>query len=698
MSNSISNTSRKSDLPLKELSIEQLYNVNEAVYEIPIYQRNFAWESDEIASLIRDIYNAYSGSGGEGIYHIGTLVTFHKGDNVFEVIDGQQRLTVINLILHALDIQPSNRLTYKSRKKANVAISALPNQSADDADPAIIQGFAAVQDTLREELANKLEYDEFKNYFLQNVHIVHYQVPKDVNLNHYFEVMNSRGKQLEKHEVVKARLLEKLNDPINRGRFSLLWDSCSQMSTYIQRTYSGHDAAKLFGSEQDDFTVFGFEDLPGQNEKKRTGSIRDLLMPETNSSTEEQIESSTSDTFQPIINFPNFLLIVLKLTMIKIEASKSVDIALNDKELLSEFEKALRFVEQGTGEESFVKQFGFNLLKAKYLLDNYVVHHVMEEDMAGENPWKLQYCCKKGSDHELRNLSKDNHVQSSLVHLLSMYEVCFTSYQRKNYLLYCLLYLFEEQNDTNGYSRFKTADYAEFLERMSRKFLNDVYLQKNQLNEYGAPIPGAFDDVMLADGHVDTQPENTNPSFIDTYGFNDKNAKKIPLFVFNYLDYLLWKKYSNELHGESKRPSSPKRKAFFADLGCSDFGLEVFKQFYFSRTRRSLEHFFPVANANGKGGMPDIAQVNRFGNYAMISSDANSSGSNWSPATKLSHYLDVSGKINQVGVASLKFRIMMQRCKDNKGKRKTGHEWLTTDIDEHQEKMIQVLLGNEDIG
>ena len=36
-------------------------------------------------------------------------------------------------------------------------------------------------------------------------------MPKDTDLNHYFEVMNSRGEQLEKHEVIKARLMDVLN-------------------------------------------------------------------------------------------------------------------------------------------------------------------------------------------------------------------------------------------------------------------------------------------------------------------------------------------------------------------------------------------------------------------------------------------------------------------------------------------------------
>jgi hypothetical protein len=79
----------------------------------------------------------------------------------------------------------------------------------------------------------------------------------------------------------------------------------------------------------------------------------------------------------------------------------------------------------------------------------------------------------------------------------------------------------------------------------------------------------------------------------------------------------------------------------------------------------------------------------------MIGSEANSSGSNWSPKTKLDHYLDASGKIKQVSVASIKFMIMMQKCKDNQNVGATGQEWKFEDIEAHQERMLELLLGEE---
>ena len=136
------------------------------------------------------------------------------------------------------------------------------------------------------------------------------------------------------------------------------------------------------------------------------------------------------------------------------------------------------------------------------------------------------------------------------------------------------------------------------------------------------------------------------------------------------------------------------REHFFAELGCSDFGLEIFKQFYFSRTRRSLEHYYPQALVKKYPEIIKDNQINCLGNFAMIGSDANNSGSDWTPKTKLLHYLDPSKKIQQVGVASLKFRIMMQMCRDNdeSKSRKDGQEWMFDDIKEHQNLMLKILF------
>ncbi|MBP7735495.1 MAG: DUF262 domain-containing protein [Spirochaetes bacterium] len=665
-------------LPLKELSIDKIYNGDKATYEVPIYQRNYAWEKDEISALIQDVYDAYTAekqSREKKIYYIGTLVSFHKGDQVYEVIDGQQRLTTINLVLGALGISLQNKLTYRARKKSNNTIQSIPRFEIEEKDDGIINGYNYAKNAIN-EIVPKTCQDEFKNFFQKSVHLIHYQVPKDIDLNHYFEIMNSRGEQLEKHEIIKARLIEKLNDA-DKAKFSRLWEFCSEMNVYIQQKYNEEE---IFGQSLFDFKVSNFDSLPKVDENTNTLKISDLI--NYKRADKQQDKDDKIDTFQPIMDFSNFLLIVLKLTRIDDSGFDPTSFNLDDKDLIHEFDKLQ--VEQV--DDEFVKRFGFNLLKAKYLLDNYLVHHSNEDDTIENNPWKLQYWQKDGKKGYLKNLDSESDRHQKLVQLLSMFEVSFTARQRKNYLFYCLLYLFRS-NDRD------ISMYCEFISGLAEKYFTEVYLVAANLNEINTPKPGSFDKTILSDNPLIITPSKGNFDFTAIYGDGTEKSKGIPLFVFNYLDYKLWAKYTDKLRGEKTKEGSKERKEFFDTLGCGDFGLKVFEQFYFSRTRRSLEHYYPQANANGENGAPNEEQINCLGNYAMIGSEANSSGSNWSPKTKLDHYLDASGKIKQVSVASIKFMIMMQKCKDNQNTREAGQEWNFDDIKAHQEKMLEVLFG-----
>ncbi|MFV0138761.1 DUF262 domain-containing protein [Empedobacter falsenii] len=658
-------------LPLKEQSIEEIYNGNQVTYEVPIYQRNYAWEDDEISALIQDVYDAFL--QGKNTYFIGTLVSYHKGDQVYEVIDGQQRLTTINLVLSALDINRKNKLTYRARKKSNETIKNIPLFENEEKDNGIISGYGFAKNAIKKIiLAEDLE--SYKKYFQNNVHIIHYNVPQDIDLNHYFEIMNSRGEQLEKHEIIKARLIEQL-DESDKVKFSQLWEYCSVMSVYIQQKYR---QSAIFGNNHHELIISSFDELPRVEVGSGKKSILTLVkskVGDLNGANNEDL-----DSFQPIIDFSNFLLIVLKITRITEPGFVATDFILDDKELIREFDK----IELN---KSFAKEFGFNLIKTRYYLDNYVVHHSNENDTLESNPWKLQFWQKEGKNEYLKNLDGESEIQNKLVQLLSMFEVSFTARQRKNYLFYCLLHLFNEGPDLQK--------YHQFVRNLADKYFQDVYLDSTKLNAINVPNPGSFDSTILVENKLVVSPENTDLSFSEVYGDGNVRCNGIPLFVFNFLDYKLWEKYFDELRGEKTKEGSAERKIFFENLGCSDFGLKLFEQFYFSRTRRSLEHFYPQAKADGNDGRPTQDQINCLGNYAMIGSEMNSSGNSWDPNAKLSHYLD-SGKIRQISIASIKFMIMMQKCKDNllENNRKHGLEWNFEDIKEHQRKMESILSVN----
>jgi len=682
------------DLPLKEMSISKLFNIEKATYEIPIYQRNYAWEKEEISALIQDVYDAYTAKKPK--YFIGTLVSFHKGEKVYEIIDGQQRLTTIKLILGELkiDMQKQNKLTYRARKKSNDTIDKIPSFDVEEKDIGIVKGYNYAKDKINELIPAETEKKAFGDYFYNNVYLIHYQVPKDVNLNHYFEIMNSRGEQLEKHEIIKARLIKELNQEEDeakreedKAKFNCLWESCSEMNVYIQQKLP--DAEKIFSYQLCNFDKNkSFNDLP-HIKKSDDIKIDDLINRVGSDGVGKEVEKI--DTFQSIIDFSNFLLIVLKLTRIlNDETFEPTSFILDDKELINEFDKVKN---AGLLKADFVKKFGFNLLKAKFLLDNYLVHHSNGNDTEENNPWMLQRWQNDGIESSPKNLDGNSETQNKLEHLLSMFEVSFTPHQRKNYLFYCLLYLFEADiSDISGYYKF--------VSKLADKYFYDVYLMKKTPDGVNTTKPGSFDDILLVDNKLDVESHNENLDFTDIYGDGEKKASVgIPLFIFNYLDYKLWEKYCIELRSKGFNKSNPARKAFFEALGCGDFELDFFDQFYFSRTRRSLEHFFPqakAAKANDENGVPTEVQINCLGNYAMIGSEANSSGSSWDPIVKIHHYWDFD-KIRRVSVASIKFMIMMQKCKDNLDgrEREPGKEWIFKDITEHQNKMLDILFKKE---
>lgn len=680
-------------LPLEERSIYQIYLESQETmkYMIPVYQRNYAWEEDEITALVKDVYDSFKIA--KGTYYIGTLVTYKRGDSVYEVIDGQQRLTTIYIILKVLGIKNEeirNELTYGARKASASTIEKLEKllespHLGEEVDYGIINGYKYAKNAIT-TIVDEQERDHFKQYFLNNVHIIHYRVPKDVDLNHYFEVMNSRGEQLEKHEIVKSMLSQHLNK-IELATFSRVWEACSEMNIYIQQAFPNAD--KVFGYQLQKLVINSFEGIPEQKESEGKSTILDLLQ-QSIGNVDESSDIGKSDKFQPIIDFPNFLLIVLKVTLMKYEGFEPVNFTLDDKELLNEFSKAFLFEKD---KSLFAKKFAFNLLKAKFLLDNYIVHHSIEDkEQTGDNPWKLQYYYRENDRKRYsKNITDNQDVQKEIVHLLSMFEVSFTPKQRKNYLFYCMVFLFDNYE-------LKETDYLEFLRNLAHNYFYNVYLNRSNLNERNQPVPNAFDNALLGNrqlkvGKIEIDRTYYRGTFEEIY---EQGRADVPLFVFNYTDYILWKKYADELRGDKTKKGSKERIQFFEELGCSDFELEPFNNFYFSRTRKSLEHYYPQAKA-GDGKSLSSYDINCFGNFAMIGAEANSSGSNWDPRTKLDHYSD--SKSDPVSVASLKFKIMMQKCKDNDLAIRNGllsrdaqMEWNKDDIQEHQTKMLDIII------
>jgi uncharacterized protein with ParB-like and HNH nuclease domain len=68
-------------------------------FVIPAYQRGYRWTNDQIETLLMDI-SAFAENGVGGFYFLSPIVVARRRGvkPVWEVVDGQQRLTTIYLI------------------------------------------------------------------------------------------------------------------------------------------------------------------------------------------------------------------------------------------------------------------------------------------------------------------------------------------------------------------------------------------------------------------------------------------------------------------------------------------------------------------------------------------------------------------------------------------------------------------------
>ena len=76
-------------------------------YIIPRYQRELRWEENNLLQLINDI--------SKGSKFLGNIILDNKAENIFEVVDGQQRMTMIYLIIKYIKKQHGERIeTFES--------------------------------------------------------------------------------------------------------------------------------------------------------------------------------------------------------------------------------------------------------------------------------------------------------------------------------------------------------------------------------------------------------------------------------------------------------------------------------------------------------------------------------------------------------------------------------------------------------
>ncbi|KAA6339102.1 hypothetical protein EZS27_012937, partial [termite gut metagenome] len=438
------------------------------------------------------------------------------------------------------------------------------------------------------------------------------------------------GEQLEKHEILKAKCLDILN---KEGKdlsyaFNLIWEACSNMEKYVQYGFNVSQRDKIF--KPNDWNSLEYKTLDeiseslkketptNSNEDSLAETIKDLLaskLIEVQTTENEE----TPDRFNTVINFSNFLLHILRL-------QTKQNIPLDDKRLIELFEPHLK---NSKNVIAFVKEFGYNLLKGKFLFDKYIIKR---ELLKGEDRWslkrlkwyeknKVSYINTFGDENENGHEGENREI----LMLLSMFHVSAPTLVYKHWLNAALKYVFEHEE-------IQSNDYKSYLKNLAKSIF-DRFIAEEQLDY--------FEIIYTNNGIY----KNTD---IDISKLDQGTG--VENFVFNYLDYLLWQK--------DRQEDKPKFESF---------------EYTF---RSSVEHYYPQ---NPIEGNPKIDQkhLDNFGNLCLISSRKNSRLSNFMPQAKKDFYQNSA----TIGIDSIKQSLMMEFS-----------NWNVSEIESHGKEMKELLL------
>lgn len=451
----------------------------EPKFIIPLYQREYVWQKEEVETLINDLEKS------EGAYYIGNIVV----DENYNVIDGQQRLTTLYLMQMVLSPNECFDLSYEIRQSDNEFLKSKNLDNLDECE----------NENIRENLIfikSKKDLLE-KEKLLDKVRITLTKLPPDTDITRYFELINSRGLQLEKHQILKAKFLDILNNDESKNDeskndesnidWAKIWDYCSSMDCFIEDIIVYKNQKEKVEDIRDNFlkflrngnigtlSYFKKENTESKNEKVK---IRNVLKGEVDNNKNDELNIGGLLEYKSIIRFDYLLLNVLKFNAESYGIKK--DIVMSNADLLKEFREF---------DINFAKDFIKDMLKFRLIFD----YFVFKRDVLDEPYFR-----------DMRD--KENFFNIKDSKALQMIELLF-NHTAQNY---------------------KAQEWVQEVVR---------YVKDNLLNNENFDLISELEnkDKERAKNHTDKE--------------LDKGTK-VAHYWFYRLEYLLWKNFDNYFKGD----------------------------------------------------------------------------------------------------------------------------------------------------
>lgn len=643
----------------KEITLKEIVN-NKLEFLIPVYQRPYVWDEIEINKLLEDLEHNFKNNAEKNIntnYFVGNTYVVKsinpKTQNIFEVIDGQQRFTTFWLISFCfkkigINSDLSNyleivydksrkdiRFDFDIRKEVYEYLKGLLDGSSDRrfqdvSNFEFLKNIAAGIETIDGFLkskANELKLLEFGNYIYNNVKFIFNEAPENTDLNALFVALGTSGIQLQQSDILKARLLDKIIEKNERVKYAKIWEACENMSNYFESNVKisfpyNNDKGNIEVSHFSEFNeaIFTPKSNNDFSEKINSLTIDEILKSDYEIIANNTAEDGHNTTCRSIISFNVLLLHTFRIY--RKQNGISEDLESMDSKKLLEIIKL--------DEIDNIKDFFLLLWKVRYLFDKYVVKWRSEEgeEPSNENEKLLLTSINSNESNGKIYYSRSNNENSNLQMLQSV--LYFTGGFIQQYWLTPFIdYLLKNNNAINEIELLKE------LERIDNIMLPG---DKKDMSWQIINKKNAFSTFEIDVKSVLKQSFGT--------GFNH--------YWFYKTEYILWKNW--------------------------DKNDEMLKRYRIT-SKNSIEHVFPQNDEN-KNKLVDLKDnidwLNSFGNLALLSVGQNSEYSNQDIEKKR---IDFKRKNTY---DSLKLAKQYNINADN-------WIWNSEQIKQHQEEMIKIL-------
>lgn len=391
---------------------------SDLIFSIPLYQRLFEWDKEQIVQLLDDLYSSYK-RDSESPYYIGML-TVKKTEKTMELVDGQQRFTAMFLLgIHfkwkeflyvSAGPDKTLRLQFTARDEDKEYLKAkIEGRKCDYSNEKMEKGLDYISSHLQKILKDDPEKEKFGEYIFKNLTFFLSELPKEYSpqeLNTYFERMNTSGKSLENYEILKVDIISRLHS--DKEKYTLLWNACSIMEKTILRQHNTEQLDSLRRRYRNAMLeIINNNNIDNAFEKAQTkfdveedDDSDDVEDPATTSPQIGKIDAIKENPYKivkrrtdehSLLTFPEFLLQVLFICLKeKSPEEDGVEKILGDKHITDFFDVRKlcetfkwAFDERDLNVEAFMRKLGLYRL-----ITDYFIIRINDEDIE-PYPFKL---------------------------------------------------------------------------------------------------------------------------------------------------------------------------------------------------------------------------------------------------------------------------------------------------------------------